>query len=250
MLLAEFLIHVGGKWYWLNSLFCPLLSSVASFRCFKQGYKFLFIFFCCSMLIENVFRGGAMRRVTLSVRSAIRCTIILFSWPLHFMLCSNNFEGEKHKLLIKKFNICKIAAIWAWLYSTAPFVLLWCYSNELQVYLYFALCVLQSWFPHFLLGLWFLFFNNNGPNLFGIFFFRGNWEIPRRDLHNPPSIAMVTTDHEFLDSDFDEYSAPSPRSVMCCRIIAIIVWLSFSPSPRTVFAHTRMHLLLHVQNLI
>jgi hypothetical protein len=39
-----------------------------------------------------------MRRVTLSVRSAIRCTIILFSWPLHFMLCSNNFKGEKHKL--------------------------------------------------------------------------------------------------------------------------------------------------------
>lgn len=98
MPLAEFLIHVGGRWYWLNSLFCPLLSSVASFRCFKRGYKFLFIFFCCSMLIENVFRGGAMRRVTLSVRSAIRCTIILFSWPLHFMLCSNNFEGEKHKL--------------------------------------------------------------------------------------------------------------------------------------------------------
>ncbi|KAG5247349.1 RING/FYVE/PHD zinc finger superfamily protein [Salix suchowensis] len=53
--------------------------------------------------------------------------------------------------------------------------------------------------------------------------FRGNWDIPRRDLHNhPPSIAMVTSDREFLDSDFEEYSAPSPRSVMCCRIIAII----------------------------
>ncbi|CAK7344181.1 unnamed protein product [Dovyalis caffra] len=52
--------------------------------------------------------------------------------------------------------------------------------------------------------------------------FRGNWEIPRRDLRDPPFIAMVTTDREFLDSDFDEYSPPSPRSLMCCRIIAIM----------------------------
>ena len=139
------------------------LSSVASFRWCKQGYKFLVIFFLCSMLIENVFRGGAMRRATLSVRSAIRCTIILFSCPLHFVMSSNIFEGEKHKLsnYYFFFNICKTAAIWAWLYSTAPFVLLWSYSNELQVYLYFPVCVLQSWFPRFFLGLWFLFFNNN-----------------------------------------------------------------------------------------
>lgn len=88
MILAEFLI--------LPSFVA--LCSVASFRCCKQGYKFLFIFFLCSMLIENVFRGGAMRRATLSVRSAIRCTIILFSCPLHFVMSSNNFEGEKHKL--------------------------------------------------------------------------------------------------------------------------------------------------------
>ncbi|WCJ25281.1 RING/FYVE/PHD zinc finger superfamily protein [Euphorbia peplus] len=52
--------------------------------------------------------------------------------------------------------------------------------------------------------------------------FRGNWEIPRRDLHNPGLIAMVSADSEFLDSDFDVYSAPSPRSLMCCRIVAII----------------------------
>ncbi|KAJ6369635.1 hypothetical protein OIU76_027975 [Salix suchowensis] len=52
--------------------------------------------------------------------------------------------------------------------------------------------------------------------------FRGNWEIPRRELHRPPFIPMFTTDHEFLDSDFEEYYVPSHRTVMCCRIIAII----------------------------
>ncbi|CAN6572795.1 unnamed protein product [Malus baccata var. baccata] len=53
--------------------------------------------------------------------------------------------------------------------------------------------------------------------------FRGNWEISRRDLQNPGFIAMVTTDHGYLDTDFaDEYSAPSSRSLLCCRIVAII----------------------------
>ncbi|OMO55588.1 Zinc finger, RING-CH-type [Corchorus capsularis] len=52
--------------------------------------------------------------------------------------------------------------------------------------------------------------------------FRGNWEISRRDLPAPRFITMVTTDRDFLESDFDDYSAPSPRSLMCCRIIAII----------------------------
>ncbi|XP_058009311.1 uncharacterized protein LOC110672591 isoform X2 [Hevea brasiliensis] len=52
--------------------------------------------------------------------------------------------------------------------------------------------------------------------------FRGNWEISRRDLNNPGFIAMVNTDHEFIDSDFDDYSAPSTRSLMCCRVVAII----------------------------
>ncbi|KAJ6925654.1 hypothetical protein NC651_010153 [Populus alba x Populus x berolinensis] len=64
--------------------------------------------------------------------------------------------------------------------------------------------------------------------------FRGNWEIPTRELHAPPFIPMFTTDREYLDSDFEEeYPLPSPRSVMCCRIVAIIVRLppSLPPSP-------------------
>lgn len=52
--------------------------------------------------------------------------------------------------------------------------------------------------------------------------FRGNWEISRRDLHNPEFIAMVATDREFLDNDFDEFSAPTSRSLICCRLVAII----------------------------
>ncbi|XP_050269649.1 uncharacterized protein LOC126713822 isoform X1 [Quercus robur] len=52
--------------------------------------------------------------------------------------------------------------------------------------------------------------------------FRGNWEISRRDLNNPQFIAMVATDREFLDNDFDEYSSPTSRSLICCRLVAII----------------------------
>ncbi|KAK7340910.1 hypothetical protein VNO77_21627 [Canavalia gladiata] len=51
--------------------------------------------------------------------------------------------------------------------------------------------------------------------------FGGNREISRRDLHNHQFLAMFTANHEFLDLDF-EYSAPSTRSLMCCRIVAII----------------------------
>ncbi|KAJ6999617.1 hypothetical protein NC653_010369 [Populus alba x Populus x berolinensis] len=44
--------------------------------------------------------------------------------------------------------------------------------------------------------------------------FRGNWEIPTRELHAPPFIPMFTTDREYLDSDFEEeYPLPSPRSI-------------------------------------
>ncbi|KAL5743386.1 hypothetical protein ACOSQ2_026502 [Xanthoceras sorbifolium] len=52
--------------------------------------------------------------------------------------------------------------------------------------------------------------------------FGGNWEIPRSNLHTPQFIAMVTADHELLDSGFDEFSAPGSRSLVCCRIVAII----------------------------
>ncbi|XP_042500931.1 uncharacterized protein LOC122078840 [Macadamia integrifolia] len=52
--------------------------------------------------------------------------------------------------------------------------------------------------------------------------FRGNWEISRRDLHNPRFIAMVATERNFLDPDYDEYSAATSRSLLCCRTVAII----------------------------
>ncbi|KAK3012452.1 hypothetical protein RJ639_010375, partial [Escallonia herrerae] len=54
--------------------------------------------------------------------------------------------------------------------------------------------------------------------------FRGNWEISRRDLHDSQFIAMVATDNNSLEPDFDEYSAPSSTSLICCRIVAIIVY--------------------------
>ncbi|GMY24845.1 e3 ubiquitin-protein ligase march8 [Fagus crenata] len=52
--------------------------------------------------------------------------------------------------------------------------------------------------------------------------FRGNWEISRRDLHNPKLIAMVATDCEFLHNDFYEFLAPTSRSLIYCRLVAII----------------------------
>lgn len=52
--------------------------------------------------------------------------------------------------------------------------------------------------------------------------FRGNWEISRGDLHNSRFIAMVTSDQDFPDSDFEDFSPSNSRSLICCRIIAII----------------------------
>ncbi|KAL3644691.1 hypothetical protein CASFOL_009871 [Castilleja foliolosa] len=52
--------------------------------------------------------------------------------------------------------------------------------------------------------------------------FRGNWQIARRDLNNPRIIAMVSTDHNLLDTDYDEYDMSASRSIVCCRSIAII----------------------------
>ncbi|KAI8541912.1 hypothetical protein RHMOL_Rhmol08G0097500 [Rhododendron molle] len=51
--------------------------------------------------------------------------------------------------------------------------------------------------------------------------FRGNWEVSRRDLHNARILAMVA-DRNLLDTDLDDYSAPTPRSLICCRVVAII----------------------------
>ncbi|XP_047308815.1 uncharacterized protein LOC124912270 [Impatiens glandulifera] len=53
--------------------------------------------------------------------------------------------------------------------------------------------------------------------------FRGNWEISRRDLNNQRLIAMVSTDRNFLNHNYDdEYSVSSTRNLFCCRSVAII----------------------------
>ncbi|XP_059646364.1 uncharacterized protein LOC132292645 isoform X1 [Cornus florida] len=51
--------------------------------------------------------------------------------------------------------------------------------------------------------------------------FRGNLEIPRRDLHNFQFTATVA-DPNFLDHEFDDYTVRTSRSLMCCRIVATI----------------------------
>ncbi|GMI99095.1 hypothetical protein like AT5G38070 [Hibiscus trionum] len=51
--------------------------------------------------------------------------------------------------------------------------------------------------------------------------FGGNWEISDGDLRGPHFIATVRTDHDFLESDFDDYLTPSSQSVICCRVVAI-----------------------------
>lgn len=51
---------------------------------------------------------------------------------------------------------------------------------------------------------------------------RGNWEISRGELNNPRFIAMVSTDRNFLDPDYNEFTTSTSRSMMCCRSVAII----------------------------
>ncbi|KAF5954990.1 hypothetical protein HYC85_007846, partial [Camellia sinensis] len=62
-------------------------------------------------------------------------------------------------------------------------------------------------------------------------FIKENWEISRRDLNNPCFIAMVTTEPNFVDQDYDGYAAFESRSLFCCRsVAAIVINLSFSLS--------------------
>ncbi|KAI8013978.1 hypothetical protein LOK49_LG05G02472, partial [Camellia lanceoleosa] len=59
--------------------------------------------------------------------------------------------------------------------------------------------------------------------------FRENWEISRRDLNNPCFIAIVTTEPNFVDQDYDEYAAFESRSLLChCCSVAIVINLSLS----------------------
>lgn len=48
-----------------------------------------------------------------------------------------------------------------------------------------------------------------------------NWEIPRRDLLNHQFIAIFNADRQF-NLDFEYSSTLSTRSLICCRIVAII----------------------------
>ncbi|GAU32771.1 hypothetical protein TSUD_323400, partial [Trifolium subterraneum] len=54
------------------------------------------------------------------------------------------------------------------------------------------------------------------------FHYGGNWEIPRIGLNNNQFITLFPANHEFMDPNF-EFSAPSARSLMFFRIVAIIV---------------------------
>ncbi|EEF27877.1 membrane associated ring finger 1,8, putative [Ricinus communis] len=51
--------------------------------------------------------------------------------------------------------------------------------------------------------------------------FRGNWESSRRDLNGPRFIAMVSTDHNFLNPDYEEEYSASTRNLICCRSVLI-----------------------------
>lgn len=52
---------------------------------------------------------------------------------------------------------------------------------------------------------------------------RGNWRIVRRNLNNQRVIAVVSTDHNLINSDEDGVS--TSRIMMCCLVFAIIFML-------------------------
>lgn len=52
---------------------------------------------------------------------------------------------------------------------------------------------------------------------------RGNWRIVRRNLNNQRVIAVVSTDHNLINSDENEVY--TSRCMMCCRVFAIIFML-------------------------
>lgn len=57
------------------------------------------------------------------------------------------------------------------------------------------------------------------------FFCRENWEVSRRDMHDPHFMAMLSRNQNFMESDFEDYAIPSPRSLLCGRIVALTVML-------------------------
>ncbi|XP_076914027.1 uncharacterized protein LOC143572867 [Bidens hawaiensis] len=53
--------------------------------------------------------------------------------------------------------------------------------------------------------------------------FRGHWQISRRDMNNNQQImTVVSSDHNFLDQEYDEYAESTARSILCFRSVAVI----------------------------
>ncbi|KAK1433215.1 hypothetical protein QVD17_10124 [Tagetes erecta] len=50
--------------------------------------------------------------------------------------------------------------------------------------------------------------------------FRGNWEISRRGIYDLQFLATRSAGHD--EPEFDEYITLSSKSLICCRIVAII----------------------------
>ncbi|KAJ8747760.1 hypothetical protein K2173_013068 [Erythroxylum novogranatense] len=69
--------------------------------------------------------------------------------------------------------------------------------------------------------------------------FRGNWEAARTDLHGPRFIAVVSTDGNFLNTDYDdEDSTSSTRNAILCRSVAVLLMVLL------ILRHTLLPLIL------
>uniref|UniRef100_A0A2P2IQI6 Uncharacterized protein LOC105636893 n=1 Tax=Rhizophora mucronata TaxID=61149 RepID=A0A2P2IQI6_RHIMU len=55
--------------------------------------------------------------------------------------------------------------------------------------------------------------------------FRGSWQTSRRDVRGPQFIAMVSTDHNFLNPHYEGYSTSTMRNSFCCRSIAVALMI-------------------------
>ncbi|KAL0461971.1 UNVERIFIED_CONTAM: hypothetical protein Slati_0084700 [Sesamum latifolium] len=53
--------------------------------------------------------------------------------------------------------------------------------------------------------------------------FRGDWAISRSEMHDSELAEMVSTEENFLDSNFDEHPIPTSRGLICCRTVAVIL---------------------------
>ncbi|XP_021653662.1 uncharacterized protein LOC110644984 isoform X3 [Hevea brasiliensis] len=76
---------------------------------------------------------------------------------------------------------------------------------------------------------------------------RGNWENSGRDLHGPRFIAMVSTDRNFLNPEYEEDSA-STRNSICCRSVAVAEppSLSFTTSDDEEAEHSTLQAQPHM----